>query len=96
MIKYDANLQNELERLISDYESLKIASPKLDRKGIIMMLCSGILREEIEYNRERECEYNKLPNKLKEMYDFEKSMHPTWNHAQIMTKIAISTSCCYY
>lgn len=93
MIKYDENLLDELDKLINDYERLKIASPKLDRKGIIMMLCSGILRDELEYNRERECcEYNKLPNELKEMYDYEKSKHPTWIHAQIMAKIAISTS----
>lgn len=91
MIKYDANLRNELDKLISDYESIKTANPEIDREGIVMMLCSDVLRKELEYNREREfCEYNRLPNELKEEYDLQKSKHPNWNHAKLMAYVAIT------
>ena len=93
MIKYDSNLRNELDKLISDYESIKTANPEIDREGIVMMLCSDVLRKELEYNREQ---YNKLPNELKEEYDLEKSKHPNWSHHQLMVKISYSYNVEYY
>lgn len=89
MIKYDSNLRNELDKLISDYESIRTTNPEIDREGIVMMLCSDVLREELEYKKERS-EYNKLQKELKEEYDYVKQKHPTWIHAQIMAKIAIT------
>lgn len=89
MIKYDSNLRNELDKLISDYENIRTTNPEIDREGIVMMLCSDVLREELEYKKERS-EYNRLPKELKEEYDWEKSRHPDWSHNQLMEKIAIT------
>lgn len=89
MIKYDSNLRNELDKLISDYESIRTTNPEIDREGIVMMLCSDVLREELEYNKERS-EYNRLPKELKEEYDLLKSRHPNWSHNQLMLRIAIA------
>lgn len=93
MIKYDSNLRNELDKLISDYESIKTTNPEIDREGIVMMLCSDVLRKELEYNREQ---YNKLPNELKEEYDLQKSKHPNWSHNQLVTWIATTHQGEYY
>ena len=89
MIKYDSNLRNELDKLISDYESIRTTNPEIDREGIVMMLCSDVLRQELEHNRERS-EYNRLPTELKEEYDWIKSRHPNWSHNQLMQRIAIA------
>ena len=95
MIKYDSDLRNELDNLISDYESIKTTNPEIDREGIVMMLCSDVLRKELEYKKERS-EYNRLPNELKEEYDLLKSRYPNWSHHQLMAKIAISHEGEYY
>ena len=89
MIKYDSNLRNELDKLISDYESIRTTNPEIDREGIVMMLCSDVLREELEYKKERS-EYNRLPKEIKEEYDWLKSRYPNWSHYQLMAKIAIT------
>ena len=38
---------------------------------------------------EEQQEYNKLPEKIKAAYNYEKSMHPGWSHDQILAKATI-------
>ena len=83
MIQYDSNLQDELYALLYYYEKLRDDNPKMERKYTIYVIMRKILNGGLDYI--------KLPNEYKKKYDFYKSEHQNWNHAQLMarTKIAM-------